>query len=66
MLRQVLEDLELVPGAVVFRAEAGDLASTQELLERAWDVAALAARYEEFLRAFRRRSPRSDEARFVR
>jgi phenylacetic acid degradation operon negative regulatory protein len=62
---QVLEDLELVPGAVVFRAEAGHLASTQELLERAWDLAALAARYEDFLHTFRRRSPRNDEARFV-
>jgi phenylacetic acid degradation operon negative regulatory protein len=62
---QVLEDLELVPGAVVFRAEAGDLASTEELLERAWDLDALAAHYEDFRHAFRRRSPQSDEGRFV-
>lgn len=62
---RVLEDLGLVPGAVVFRAEAGDLASTEELLERAWDLAALAGHYEEFLRSFGRRSPRSDEAQFV-
>lgn len=65
LANQVLEDLELVPGAVVFRAEAGDLASTEELLARAWDLDALAARYQDFVRAFGRRSPRSDEARFV-
>jgi phenylacetic acid degradation operon negative regulatory protein len=65
LANQVLEDLELVPGTVVFRAETGDLASNQELLARGWDLGALAARYEEFLRAFGRRSPRSDQARFV-
>lgn len=62
---RVLEDLGLLPTAVVFRAEAGELVSTEELLARAWDLAALAIRYEDFLQAFRRRSPRSDEARFV-
>jgi phenylacetic acid degradation operon negative regulatory protein len=61
----VLKDLGLIPGAVVFRAEAGELASAEELLERAWDLDALAARYEDFLRTFGRRSPASDEARFV-
>lgn len=62
---RVLEELALVPGAVVFRAEAGHLASTEELLARAWDLTALADRYDDFLRAFGRRSPRSDEAQFV-
>lgn len=61
----VLKDLGLLPGAVVFRAEAGELVATEDLLERAWDLAALASRYEDFLRGFGRRSPRSDEARFV-
>jgi phenylacetic acid degradation operon negative regulatory protein len=65
LANQVLEDLELVPGAVVFRAETGDLASTEVLLERAWDLDALASRYEDFLRAFGRRSPHGEEARFV-
>jgi phenylacetic acid degradation operon negative regulatory protein len=60
----VLKELE-VPGAVVFRAETGDLASTADLLERAWDLAGLAARYDDFLRSFGRRSPRNDEAQFV-
>jgi phenylacetic acid degradation operon negative regulatory protein len=62
---RVLEDLGLVPGAVVFRAEAGQLASTEDLLARAWDLAALARRYDDFLRTFGRRSPRRDEAQFV-
>lgn len=60
----VLKDLGLIPGAVVFRAEAGELASADELLERAWDLTGLAARYERFLRTFAGRSPTSDEARF--
>jgi len=61
----VLKDLGLIPGAVVFRAEAGDLASTEDLLERAWDLPALAVHYENFLRTFERRSPRGAEAHFV-
>jgi phenylacetic acid degradation operon negative regulatory protein len=65
LANRVLEDLELVPGAVVFRAEAGRLAATEELLARAWDLDGLAARYEEFVHAFGRRSPRSEQARFV-
>jgi phenylacetic acid degradation operon negative regulatory protein len=61
----VLKELGLLPGAAVFRAEAGELVSTEELLERAWDLATLATRYEDFIRSFGRRSPRSDEARFA-
>jgi phenylacetic acid degradation operon negative regulatory protein len=61
----VLKDLGLHPGAVVFRAEAGELMSTEELLERAWDLTDLTVRYEDFLQAFGRRSPRSDQDRFL-
>jgi phenylacetic acid degradation operon negative regulatory protein len=62
---EVLKELGLLPGAMVFRGEAGELMSTEELLARAWDLAGLAARYESFVRSFSRRSPRSEEARFV-
>jgi phenylacetic acid degradation operon negative regulatory protein len=62
---RVLEHLGLVPGAVVFRAEAGALTSSEELLERAWDLADLAGRYDDFLRSFERRSPRRADAQFV-
>jgi phenylacetic acid degradation operon negative regulatory protein len=61
----VLEELGLLPGAMVFRAEAGELLSAEQLLERGWDLAGLATRYSQFVRSFGRRSPRSDEARFV-
>ena len=61
----VLEDLGLLSGAVVFRAEVGDLVSVEELLGRAWDLGALAALYEEFIASFDHRAPRTDEARFA-
>ncbi|HZA00297.1 MAG TPA: PaaX family transcriptional regulator C-terminal domain-containing protein [Acidimicrobiales bacterium] len=61
----VLKELGLLPGAVVLRAEAGELTSTSELLERGWDLGGLAARYEDFVRTFGRRSPGHDRARFV-
>jgi phenylacetic acid degradation operon negative regulatory protein len=60
-----LKELGLLPVAVVFRAEVGDLVSVGELLARAWDLGALARRYEDFVAGFDHRSPRTDEARFV-
>jgi phenylacetic acid degradation operon negative regulatory protein len=61
----VLKDLGLLPGAVVLRAETGALVAADELLRRAWDLDSLASGYDEFMAAFKRRSPRSDEARFA-
>jgi phenylacetic acid degradation operon negative regulatory protein len=61
----VLEELDLAPGAAVFRAEPGALVDAGDLLRRAWDLDALAGMYEAFIDAFERRSPRSDEARFA-
>ena len=65
MANAVLADLDLVGGAAVFRAEAGSLVPAADLLRRAWDLEALAQRYHEFLRSFRRRSPRAPEAQLV-
>ena len=60
----MLADLGLLPGAMVFRAEAGDLVAADDLLARAWDLDTLAASYT---RVRRRRSSdrarRTDEAR---
>jgi phenylacetic acid degradation operon negative regulatory protein len=61
----VLEDLDLLRGAVVLRAEAGDLVPPRELLRRAWDLDALAQRYELFLTAFRTRDPHADAVCFA-
>ncbi len=60
----ILSELDLFPGALVLRAEPGELVSEGELLERAWDLDELAARYEEFLRAFEGRRPQDGQASF--
>ena len=59
----VLGELDLLPGAIVFRAEAGELVAADDLLDRAWDLAALAAAYTEFVAAFEDRAPATDGAR---
>jgi phenylacetic acid degradation operon negative regulatory protein len=61
----VLAELGLLPGAMVFRAEAGDLVEADDLLARGWDLAGLATAYTEFVRAFENRAPVTDEARFA-
>jgi phenylacetic acid degradation operon negative regulatory protein len=58
----VLADLDLIEGAAVFRAEAGDLVPAEDLLRRAWDLDALGRRYEEFLSSFQARSPQTPDA----
>lgn len=60
----VLEDLGLLPGAVVLRAEAGEAVPGRELLRRGWDLDALAGHYRRFLAGFSRRTAVGDEARF--
>jgi phenylacetic acid degradation operon negative regulatory protein len=54
---EVLADLRLLAGAVVFRAEAGATVAAGDLLHRAWDLDALAADYGEFLAGFALRDP---------
>jgi phenylacetic acid degradation operon negative regulatory protein len=58
----VLADLGLLPGAMVFRAETGQLVEADDLLARAWDLDALAAAYMEFVALFDARQARGDEA----
>jgi phenylacetic acid degradation operon negative regulatory protein len=62
---RVLDGLGLLPGAMVFRAEAGDLVAADDLLARAWDLDALAAAYTAFVDGFEGRAPTTDEARFA-
>jgi phenylacetic acid degradation operon negative regulatory protein len=54
---EVLRDLGLVTTAVVFRAEVGSLLEPEELLRRAWDLEAIAARYRDFVAAFAALAP---------
>ena len=58
-VNDVLRDLDLVDAAIVFVAETGSLVPDAEILRRAWDVDALAERYEAFLAEFRGRRPRT-------
>lgn len=62
---EVLRDLDLLPGAVVFRAESGTLVAPDDLLGRAWDLDALAADYGAFIAGVEDRTPTTDEGRFA-
>jgi phenylacetic acid degradation operon negative regulatory protein len=57
----LLADLGLLPTAMVFRAEAGELVGPDDLLARAWDLDSLAAAYTDFIAAFDDRRATSDE-----
>ncbi|MGH9056648.1 MAG: PaaX family transcriptional regulator [Acidimicrobiales bacterium] len=60
-----LKELGLLPGAVVLRAETGELIDADELLRRAWDLDDLSSRYQEFQAEFAPLAPVSDEGRFA-
>lgn len=60
----VLKNLGLLPGAVVLRAETGEVVATDDLLDRAWDLGSLASDYERFIVTCEGRLAGSDEARF--
>jgi phenylacetic acid degradation operon negative regulatory protein len=61
----VLAALDLRPGALVFRAEAGTSVAPDDLLRRAWDLDTLAASYAAFVTEVQARSPRRDDERFA-
>ena len=52
----MLRDLDLVDSSIVFVAETGSLVPDAEILRRAWDLDALAERYQAFVAEFRRPS----------
>ena len=61
----VLDALDLVAGAVVFRTEPGSLVATERLLADGWDLDGLAARYERFVADFTGREAAGPGARFA-
>lgn len=58
----ILEDLSLAGQAMSFVAEYGALGKQEEMVTAAWDLAAVAARYEHFIDEFRGLNPRSADA----
>ncbi len=50
--REVIEGLGLEAGAMSFTARFAGVGSEQAMVRRAWDLEDVAARYEEFIRAF--------------
>jgi phenylacetic acid degradation operon negative regulatory protein len=65
MASAVLRELDLVPGAAVLRARAGDLVPDGDLLHRAWDLDGLAGRYRAFIDATGALRPANDGERFA-
>jgi phenylacetic acid degradation operon negative regulatory protein len=60
----ILEGLELDPVPLVFRASTGTFLPDREVIHRAWDLDALAAKYRSFLDTFARVRPSAGPARF--
>jgi phenylacetic acid degradation operon negative regulatory protein len=60
-VRQAVEELGLEAGAMSFTGRFGGLGSEQEMVHRAWDLDAVAAHYEEFVRAFETLRPGSPD-----
>jgi phenylacetic acid degradation operon negative regulatory protein len=60
----ILEGLELDPVPLVFRASTGTFLPDREVIYRAWDLDALAAKYRSFLDEFARVRPTTGNARF--
>lgn len=61
----VLRELGLDGSAVVFVAETGTLVPDVQIIERAWDLGELAARYRSFVAEFATRAPDGDGAAFA-
>jgi len=61
----VLEELGLLPAAVVVRGELGEHVEPAELLRRGWDLDTLAADYDAFIATFGDRSPRAGDTQFA-
>jgi phenylacetic acid degradation operon negative regulatory protein len=61
----ILRDLDLTDNAIVLIATSSELAGGDDTLLKAWDLDALARRYETFVATFEDRHDRTPEARFT-
>ncbi len=59
--REILEELGLAEGATSFSARYGSVGSPETLAAQAWDLAAVAARYEAFIAEFGGLAPRAGD-----
>ena len=55
--RQILDELGLADGAMSFMAGYGSIGSAQSMAAQAWDLAAVAGRYEAFIEEFTSLAP---------
>lgn len=60
--RQILDELGLAPGAMAFLASYGSIGSPESVAAQAWDLAAVAVRYEAFIAEFSGLAPRDGDA----
>ena len=65
LANRALEDLDVVAGSFVVRAEAGDLVPAEELVHRAWDLESLASSYRAFVTGFAPLAPDTPAACFA-
>jgi phenylacetic acid degradation operon negative regulatory protein len=61
----ILKELDLVDKATIFRCEAAELISNEEIVRRAWDLQDLDQQYRDFIEAFRQRAARTSEEAFT-
>ncbi|HEY0638586.1 MAG TPA: PaaX family transcriptional regulator C-terminal domain-containing protein [Pseudonocardiaceae bacterium] len=61
----ILEDLGLAAGAMSFAAHYGTIGSQESITQQAWDLEAIAARYEEFIDEFTGLHPAPGDASLV-
>jgi phenylacetic acid degradation operon negative regulatory protein len=59
-----LKDFGLAEGAVVLRAELGDMVSVSDVLHRAWDLDGLADQYRRFIDVFDQEAPSTPQEKF--
>ena len=65
ILNGVLREFDLEDTAMVFRATTGEVLNDGELLQRGWDLEALASEYAEFVSEFERGTEAGDEQAFA-
>lgn len=64
-LTSILKDFDLDRGALVFKATTGEVLNDSDLLQRAWDLDALAGEYTDFIAQFEQKTAARDDEKFT-